>query len=90
MKHIKIYEIYIDAINKEENSELLLAYRYKIGDHVKMNNPLATIIMQIVAINTEDDYQPYQIENKNNKYWVSGKKLKLVPEEEYIANKYNI
>lgn len=93
---IKVYEEYIDKLNKDEYESILKNYRFKIGDIVRFNydsDPNRTIF-EIIGINTNDHNQPYTIVPINdpykNRYWCSDFKLELVPEIELDTKKYNL
>jgi hypothetical protein len=95
MKHIKQFEIYIDAINRDEYPEELKKHKLKLGDYVRIQDN----ILKITAIDTNDDTQPYFVSawDSNNKgvyngvgYWISGENLKSIPDYEMDAMKYNL
>jgi len=97
MKHLKKYEIYIDSSNVEEEYDLVKHLKYKIGDYVRLSDSAFDDILEIIAINTEDDYQPYQIKDGTGKYWNSGRYF-IRPNKEELekflmkkdVNKYNL
>lgn len=96
MKHLKIYEEYIDATNVNQYPELMKKYKFKIGDYVRV--PLhsgRTQIFQVRSIDTNYDNQPYHMidlrpEYQGSVYASSGNELELVPDYEMAAIKYNI
>jgi hypothetical protein len=93
MRNIKTYENYIDKKNADENSELLKKYKYKIGDIIKLHN----IVFEIIGINTNDPFQPYQLKNIYDEYWFDSKYFETPTDKElddFImkrdANKFNL
>ena len=96
MKYLKIYEIYVDSKNSEEESDLLKKYTFKIGELVKVHNDPEDLC-EIIAINTENRMQPYLMTDGTGKYWMSGAEFSHASKEEIDnfqlkndANKYNI
>lgn len=97
MKLLKTYEMYIDSVNADENSEILQKYSFKIGEYVKILDSAFDDILQIVAINTEDPHQPYALQDEVGRYWFSIRNIKRLTEEELKdflrekdAEKYNL
>jgi hypothetical protein len=91
MKNIQTYEAF-NMFSKEKLNQ----YKFKVGQFVKIGPNTrgyapSDFIYEIIGINMNDPYQPYNIKDSNDiVYSVSGDILELAPDYEVDAINYNL
>jgi hypothetical protein len=102
MKYIKTYEEQYEPVKYNLKTRIktrrpVEGLKYQVGDFVKFidSHPKANPdnFYKIIEIDPIDKNLPYFIENIKNEYdvsWQLEEFIEIVPEEELIANKFNL